>query len=131
MRPLRSTLIAVALGIVALIPLGTAQAQHPLAAPATRPYVGQVVTMYAQDFTPSTGGPTAQHPLVYHALQVLADNFKAQTGITIKFIQPVCGTIAQNCLTQTQTYYTAQIAAGTAPDVAIQVNSPIAATAGY
>jgi ABC-type glycerol-3-phosphate transport system substrate-binding protein len=92
---------------------------------------GQVVTMYAQDWTPTAGGPTAQHPLVYHALQVLADNFKAQTGITIKFVQPICGTIVQTCLTQTQTYYTAQIAAGTAPDVAIQVNAPIAQTAGY
>src|SRR5712692_8569369 len=100
---------------LALLIAGLSLAPTSLA--ATRAAAGQTVTMYAYEWTPSSGAPTAAHPLVYHALQVLADKFKAQTGITIKFIAPLCVSVVEACLNQTHTYLETQVAAYTAPDV--------------
>ncbi|MGH2387525.1 MAG: ABC transporter substrate-binding protein [Chloroflexota bacterium] len=124
MRPLPFARISMGL-ILAGITLS------PAIPPATHAAGGQTVTMYSYEWTPSSGTPTAAHPLVYHALQVLADKFKSTTGITVKFIPPVCQSIVQSCLTQTQTYYQAQVAANTAPDIVVIPNSAMATSAGY
>jgi ABC-type glycerol-3-phosphate transport system substrate-binding protein len=87
--------------------------------------------MYSYEWTPSNGTPTAEHPLVYHALQVLADKFKAQTGITIKFIAPVCVSVVQACLNQTHTYLETQVAANTAPDVMVVHNGTMEGATTY
>src|SRR5947209_3582410 len=110
MRRLPFARVSLALGLVGL-------SLTPPSLVATHAAAGQTVTMYAYEWTPSSGAPTAAHPLVYHALQVLADKFKAQTGITIKFVAPVCVSVVQACLNQTHTYLVSQVAANTAPDV--------------
>ena len=125
MQGSRALRVVAALSLATLVPLGGMQTQR------ARADSGQVVTMYSYEWTPTAGAATAEHPLVYHALQVLADRFKSQTGIAVKFIAPVCQTIVQACLTQTQTYYQAQVAANTAPDVVVIPNSTMATAAGY
>ncbi len=114
---------------LALIIAGLSLSPSSLA--ATRAAAGQTVTMYAYEWTPSAGTPTPEHPLVYHALRVLADRFKAETGITIKFIAPVCVSVVQACLNQTHTYLQTQVAANTAPDIAVVHNGSMEASSGY
>ncbi len=123
MRRFRSISIALALGLVALIPLGTAQAQRPLPAPA-RPYAGQVVTMYAGNWSPvGNNNTSASHPRVYRALAVLAQRFQQQTGIQIKFVDPGFNiAVDQNGLDELTHWYQTNIAANTAPDVSIVGN---------
>ncbi len=118
MRPFRSISIAVALGVVALIPLGAAHAQRPPAAPATRPYAGQAVTMYAGGWSP-IGNNTASnsHPRVYHALVVLAQKFQQMTGIQVKFVNPGFSTADANSLDEQTRWFQTTIAANTAPDI--------------
>jgi len=105
--------------------------QSLMHAPATQAAAGTTVTMYPYEWMPSTGAPTAAHPLVYHALQVLADKFKAQTGITIKFIAPLCVSVVQACLNQTHTYLETQVAANTAPDVMVVHNGTMEGATTY
>jgi ABC-type glycerol-3-phosphate transport system substrate-binding protein len=114
---------------LALVIAGLSLAPASLA--GTRAAAGQTVTMYAYEWTPSTGAPTAAHPLVYHALQVLADKFKSETGITIKFIPPVCVSVIQACLNQTHTYLETQVAANTAPDVMLVHNGTMEGATTY
>jgi ABC-type glycerol-3-phosphate transport system substrate-binding protein len=103
----------------------------PSSLEATHAAAGTTVTMYSYEWTPSTGAPTAAHPLVYHALQVLADKFKTETGITIKFVAPVCVSVVQACLDQTHTFLQTQVAANTAPDVMLVHNGTMEGATTY
>jgi hypothetical protein len=98
---------------------------------ATHAAAGQTVSMYAYQYTPTSGAPTAAQPLVYKALKVLATRFEAQTGIHINFVAPVCVSIAQTCLTQTTQYFQTQQAANTMPDIVDIPNTTIFRTENW
>jgi hypothetical protein len=122
--PVQRLFLTLTLIGVSLLPASLAQARRPSAATAT-------VSMYAYQYTPTSGQPTAAQPMVYKALKVLAGTFEAKTGIHINFVAPVCVSIAQTCLTQTTTYFQAQQSANTMPDIVDIPNTTIFRTENW
>jgi raffinose/stachyose/melibiose transport system substrate-binding protein len=88
--------------------------------------LAQTVTMYADVYSPTEATTvTAANPRVVTALQVLADDFAQQTGITIEFVNPaVMG--ADNGIDRGkwEAYMQSSIAAGNAPDIVYVPQGP-------
>ncbi len=112
---------SVALVLALLLPL-SAVAAHGVRDTST------TITMYAGGYSPTAWTTvSAQHPRAVTALRVLADKFKQQTGITVKFVNPAGVSSYETYVAWMQ----ANVSAGTAPDVVSVGQGPDFSTHGW